>query len=121
MVALNSGSFFPLTHPENVSLAGIDGLYFHRKSLIAIQIDNNRNRVIRFFLDNKIRRVERARIIESGNPVFQNPTTGVIVADTFYYIANSQLTSFERNKIFSLDKLNEIYILKTRLSVSPSY
>jgi hypothetical protein len=34
-------------------------------------------------------RVERLEIIEANDPVFDEPTLGVLVKDTFYLIANS--------------------------------
>lgn len=116
IINVESKTYFTLPHPENLSLAGIDGLYFYRNSLIAVQNGHRPARVIRFFLNENLNRVEKAKIIESSNPLFMFPTTGVVVGNSFYYIANSQLKSFTKDfKIFPLDKLHQVIILKAEL------
>lgn len=103
-----------LTAPETISLIGIDGMYFYRNSLIAIQNGVRPHRVMRFFLNKNFDRVERAEVIEANNPLFNEPTLGVMVKNDFYYVANSQWGSFsDDNVIFPLDKLHEPIILKT--------
>jgi hypothetical protein len=51
-------------------------------------------------------------------PEFDTPTTGVIVGDEFYFIANSQLTQIigSGGKIKNPEKLKETIILKIRLN-----
>jgi hypothetical protein len=57
-----------------------------------------------------------AEIIEMNNEYFQEPTTGAIAGDEFYYIANSQLGSYDNEgNLWPMDKLNEVVILKTKL------
>jgi DNA-binding beta-propeller fold protein YncE len=102
----------------NTTLSGIDGLYFYNNTLIGIQ--NNagpQSRVMQFELNNEMNTVVQATILESGNPLFNVPTTGVIVGDELYFIANSQLRSFNADgTIFSEDKLQPTIILKLSLS-----
>ncbi|MBN2414528.1 hypothetical protein JXO52_01730 [bacterium] len=58
-----------------------------------------------------------AEIIERGNPHFALPTTGVIVNDLFYYIANSQIyRTDEHRKLLPAEQLDEVVILKTVLN-----
>jgi hypothetical protein len=45
-------------------------------------------RVVRFALDPSGWRVRRAEVLERGHPAFRYPTTGVLVGDTLYYVAN---------------------------------
>jgi len=101
----------------NTTLSGIDGLYCYGNDVIAIQ--NNagpQTRVMRFELNKEMNRVVRATILESGNPLFNFPTTGVIINDEFYFIANSQLRSFNaEGLIFAEDKLQPTIILKLPL------
>jgi hypothetical protein len=33
--------------------------------------------------------------LEAANPAFQEPTLGVVVEDTFYFVANSQWNRFD--------------------------
>ena len=100
------------------TLSGIDGLYFYNNNLIAIQNGvGPQSRVVRFELNKEMNSVVRATILESGNPLFNIPTTGVIVNDELYFIANSQLRSFTADgTIYSDDKLQPTIILKLPLS-----
>lgn len=102
----------------NTTLSGIDGLYSYGNDLVAVQ--NNAGpqaRVMRFELNKEMNSVVKSVILESGNPLFNVPTTGVIVNDEFYFIANSQLRSFSPDgTIFPLDKLQPTIILKLSLS-----
>jgi DNA-binding beta-propeller fold protein YncE len=101
---------------EGVTLLGIDGLYFYRGSLVGIQNGARPERVVRFFLTPAFDRVERVQVLDAGNPLFDVPTTGVIAGDSFYYIANSQVDSFDSmGRIFPLNKLKEPVILKVKL------
>jgi len=90
VVDLPAGRVAYLTTPPDVSTAQIDGLYAWRGSLVAVQTAPTLERVVRFDLDAAGTRVERAVVLERGHPAFQQPTTGVIVDDDLYYIANSQ-------------------------------
>ena len=88
-----SGERFPLPAPENVTLAGIDGLYFHRGSLVAVQNGVEPNRIAAFPLAAQLDRVTGCRVLERGNPLFDIPTTGAVAGNGFYYMANTQLTA----------------------------
>ena len=79
-----------LEAPDDVTTSDIDGLYWHPAGLIAVQTARGLERVVRFELDPSGRGVRRAVVLERANPLFRNPTTGVLVGDTLYYIANSQ-------------------------------
>lgn len=102
----------------NTTLCGIDGLYFYNNTLIGIQNGAGpQSRVMQFELNKEMNSVVRSTILESGNPLFNLPTTGVIVGDEFYFIANSQLRSFNADgTIFSEDKLQPTIILKLSLN-----
>ncbi|NUM80409.1 SMP-30/gluconolactonase/LRE family protein [bacterium] len=106
-----------LTCPATTTLTGIDGLYWHKNALIAVQNGAGPHaRIMRFFLNATGDGVDRAEILEYGNPIYNIPTTGVIVNNEFYFIANSQLRSFtEDGKIFDLDQLKEPVVMKVKL------
>lgn len=80
---LNQGGAKP------VALSGVDGLYFDRGSLILVQNGTSPERVVRMQLDPKMTRVVSEQMIERATPTLGDPTHGVIVGDSFYYIANS--------------------------------
>jgi hypothetical protein len=88
-VDLESREVALLPAPDSVSTAAIDGLYWHRGSLLAVQGLPTLARVVRYALSPDGRRVESSAVLERG-PEVREPTTGVIVGDRFYYIANSQ-------------------------------
>jgi sugar lactone lactonase YvrE len=105
-----------LSAPENLAWIGIDGMYFYKNSLIAIQNGINPHRVVRFFLSKNHERIERAEVIEANNPFFNEPTLGVLVRDIFYYVANSQWGSFNKDgTIFPPEKLQEPIIMRVKL------
>lgn len=103
-----------LTAPADVSLKGIDGLYFHRNTLIAVH--PGRRVVRRYFLDAAMKSVTRAETLEANHPMMNVPTTGVIVGDQFYYVANAQFGSFDKDgSLFPTERLFEPVILKVNL------
>jgi sugar lactone lactonase YvrE len=103
-----------VSHPETMTLSGIDGLYFYDHSLIGVQ--PSLNRVARYFLNQKGDAVEGLEIIDARNPLFNFPTTGTIAGSTFYYIANSQAYSFNPDgSLYPPEKLKEVVILRADL------
>lgn len=71
------------------ALNGIDGLYFDRGKLIAVQNGTSPERVIAFALDASLSKIESETIIEQATATLGDPTHGVVVDKDFYYIANS--------------------------------
>ncbi|NJO91606.1 MAG: hypothetical protein HC831_23565 [Chloroflexia bacterium] len=91
-------------------------MYFYKNSLIIIQ-NSTPQRVLRTYLSDDFTEVVKYENLEINNPIFNIPTTGVIINDTFYYIANSQLTDYdEEGNIFPISKLVETQILKINLT-----
>jgi sugar lactone lactonase YvrE len=71
------------------ALNGIDGLYFDRGRLIAVQNGTSPERVVAFTLDASLTRIESEAIIERSTGTLGDPTHGVVIDNDFYYIANS--------------------------------
>ena len=112
-----TGERFPLPAPDNVTLAGIDGLYFHRGSLVAVQNGVEPNRVVAFPLSARLDRVTGCRVLERGNPLFDIPTTGAVAGDGFYFMANTQLTALgPGNVVKEPEKRKPVVILWMELS-----
>lgn len=102
------------------SVGGIDGLYFHRDSLIAVQPFEQSRKVARFRLTPSLDAVEGIDTLEASHPVFRQPTTGVIVGDDFYFIANAQLQAFRAmHATGTIDRsaLADVVILRRPLPV----
>src|SRR5262249_34212984 len=68
------------------TLAGIDGLYWHRGSLIAIQNGMGLRRLMIFRLTGDGSRVASAEVLENRTALTELPTKGAIVGDDFYFI-----------------------------------
>ncbi len=77
------------------ALSGIDGLYLHGRTLIATQNGTSPERVVRFELDESLKRVESESVVERATPTLGDPTHGVVVDGSFYYIANSGWDAIE--------------------------
>jgi len=78
-----------LDAPPDVALYGIDGLAWTRGALIGVQNGVEPARVVRLAVDPEMRRVTDVTIIDMGHPSVAEPTLGVVVGDTYYYVANS--------------------------------
>jgi len=113
-IDIQSKKYALLAQPDDISLCRIDGMYVHRDSLVCMQ--NGLNRISRFYLNPAGDTVERLEIVETRNPHFILPTTGVFVGDWFYYIANSQAYCINRDgTLFPPEQLKDVVILKTEL------
>jgi hypothetical protein len=78
---------------DDVCLYGIDGLYYYKSSLVAIQNGVQPNRVVRIDLDEKgtVPQVTGMQVLAANLPEFDEPTLGVLKRnDMFYFVANSQ-------------------------------
>ena len=103
-----------LARPDSIDVLGIDGLYSVKGALVGVQ-GWRRNRVQRFELSADGARITRAEVLEANHPMFMNPTTGVVVGDELYYVANSQFGSFASNgSLFPPERLFETVILRVR-------
>lgn len=107
-----------LAAPPDATLAGIDGLRMHGGDLIAIQNGVRPHRVIRLALTPDGTGVKTATILEMNNPLFDEPTLGVVAGEDFVYVANSQWGSFDKGGVlWPIEKLKEPAIL--RLTLDP--
>ncbi len=105
-----------MQRPETVYTSGIDGLYFFDNSLIAIQNRYQPNRVVRYRLTESGSAILQQKILEQNHADFNEPTLGVVVNRDFFYIANSQWSSFNDDRtMLPADKLTAPTILKIRL------
>ena len=70
---------------------GIDGLYAHDGALIGVQGAGFKGRVARFELSPEGDAVTGVRVLETDNPVFDEPTPAAPAGDRLYVLANAQL------------------------------
>ena len=95
-VDLSDGSVNRVRTPESISPHGIDGLYRHGNSLIAIQNGIQPNRVARFDLSEDGASVVGGDILAMNLPWFDDPNLGQVIDDRFVFIANSHWPRFDR-------------------------
>jgi hypothetical protein len=101
-----------------ISPSGSDGLYFYDNSLIGIiNIVSERNgRVARFYLDASAQAITHAAVLDCNHPLYQWPTTGVVVGNSFFYIANSQFGSFNgEQRTFPKKYLHKVAVMRLKL------
>jgi sugar lactone lactonase YvrE len=90
-IDLADRSVTTIARPQGATLIGIDGLYWSKGGLIAVQNVGMRGRVLRLGLNAARDAVERVEVLEAGGPVLDTPTTAAVVGDRAYVLANAQL------------------------------
>ena len=104
--------------PLDVSLKGIDGLYWYENSLLAIQNGVNPFRLTRYYLNKEGTTIIKFEVLEKDHPAFNEPTLGTVRGNNFYYIANSQWSGYDKDhQPKPAAQLQDIVVLKLLLSV----
>jgi sugar lactone lactonase YvrE len=107
----------PVAAPSTLTLFGIDGLYFWKGHLIAIQNAFPPARVMRLKLDESGTRVAASLPLDAGHPELAAPTTGVVDGDALLLIANSQRMQYDRYGLpIDKSKLKGVGIWKSDLA-----
>ena len=110
-----------LEHPELThTTQGMDGLKYHRGSLVAVHngpMDSTQHKVLQFHLKDRNKRISSVETLDANNPQFVIPTTGVVVRNKYYLIANSNLSLLDQRNYTIPDrsKLKETVVLEYRL------
>ncbi len=118
-INISDGSVQLLKNNTSTTLLGIDGLYFYGGRLIATQNGVNPHRVLSLDPGRDITSIDDYEILESNNPLFDEPTLGVIVKDEFFFIANSQWARFDKSgAIYPDERLDYPRILKISLGTT---
>jgi sugar lactone lactonase YvrE len=90
-----SGEIERVSADSATNLYGIDGLYRHGNSLIAIQNGIRPNRVVQLYLADHGTAVGESRILAMNLPEFDEPNLGQVAGNDFYFIANSHWNRFD--------------------------
>lgn len=96
----------------NVTLLGIDGLYFQQNKLIAIQNGTAPNRIISFALNSQMNEITDFTVLEANHQDFNEPTLGLFIGKDFYFVANSQWGLVDEKATLQTNKLKNTVILK---------
>jgi len=97
------------------TLAGADGLYWHRGQLIAVQNGIGTPRIAVFQLASDSLHVTKTTVLESRSSFAVLPTTGALKDDDFYFIVNSQLDNLNGDRVLDVTKLEPVRIAKLRI------
>ncbi len=102
---------------DRYMVMGYDGLYQYNNTLIGIQNTFFPESIQKVTLNASSDRAERIDFLCDRDAKFNAPTTGVIVGDEFYFIANSQLLQIigGKGKIKDPATLEETIIMKIKL------
>ena len=95
-ISLSDGAMRKLRVPSGTTDYGIDGLYRHGSTLVAIQNGIRPHRVSAFELDDDGLSIRRGRTLAANLPEFDEPTLGVVRGDELYFVANSHWNRFDR-------------------------
>jgi len=110
-----------LEPPQNAALLGIDGLYFYRGSLLAVQNGLKPNRILRLFLNKNFSKIDRVEVLEANQPAMSEPTLGVVAGGIFYFMANSQWGLVDdKGQAAPNDKWKDPVVLQINLEAPPS-
>ncbi|GAB5401080.1 MAG: hypothetical protein Aureis2KO_26650 [Aureisphaera sp.] len=116
-IELKNGIAKEVKVPSNLKIKhreSIDGLYFYKNSLIGVQSDIGT--IQQFHLNEAKDEIVSTELLEVNHPMMDHPTTGEIINDHFYYIANAQFGSFsEDGSLYPMEQLYEPIILKVKL------
>jgi hypothetical protein len=88
LLDLSSYRVLWLSTQNKYALTGTDGLYWYQDRLIAIQNGLAPERILSLTLNPERTRITAEQIIESGTPDL-DPTHGLIVAGSLYFIENA--------------------------------
>ncbi len=108
----------PMRKPESISTSGIDGLVFYKGSLIGVINSKDYESemyIARYKLSPDLREIDGMSIIDKGNPLFNLPTTCVMVDDYLYCLANTSLRIFLQKKMNYENELHNPVILKYKI------
>jgi hypothetical protein len=107
----------PITHPK-FFIIGTDGLYRYENSLIGVQNVTYPEGIMKLTMDATGSAFNSIEYLISNHPLFDTPTTGVIVGNEFFFIANSQLLQIIGNngKIKNAGDLHDTVIMKIKLN-----
>ena len=89
----------------HATLAGIDGLYYRKGTLIAVQNGIGQPRVVAFRLNRDNTSVSQTTVLENRTSFTKLPTTGALRDNDFYFITNSGIDNLDGARILDVTKL----------------
>ncbi|HWR50159.1 MAG TPA: hypothetical protein VN428_03575 [Bryobacteraceae bacterium] len=112
LIDLERKAVRPLDRPASLTLAAIDGLYYHGDRLIGIQNYTVIDRVVSWKLNASGDAVLSEDILARGGKRLEDPTTGAFLGGKFYFIANSGIPYWKEGKVTKPDALRPTAIIE---------
>jgi sugar lactone lactonase YvrE len=111
-VDLKTGASAEVDPGPHNTVAGIDGLYWHKGSLIGVQNGIGTPRVAVFRLSADGLHVAKTTVLANN---LTTPTTGAVKGDDFYFIVNSQADNLNGTHILDVTTLQPVRIAVAHL------
>src|SRR5262249_16931210 len=92
------------------TLAGADGFYWYKGSLIGVQYGTGARRLMRWQLSPDGTQVTSSEVLERGTEFVKDPTTGAIFEGKFYFMAKTGIDNLDDDKIVDEKKLEPLRI-----------
>jgi sugar lactone lactonase YvrE len=118
LVGLETKALRPIGNVEAVGRQGIDGLVYYRGGLIGVVNGVKRVEdihIARYRLSPDGREILAVSTIDKANPLFNIPTTCVIVGDSLFCLADTSLGVYLSGRMKDTDKLQKPAVLKYAL------
>ncbi|HKV26061.1 MAG TPA: hypothetical protein VJN93_15815 [Candidatus Acidoferrum sp.] len=109
-IDLTSGKSADVDPGPRSTLAGIDGLYWYKGSLIGVQNGIGAPRIALFRFSADGLHIVRTTVLENRSRFTMSPTTGAIRGSDFYFIANSPVDDLNDNKVMDTTRLEPVRI-----------
>jgi len=119
LIDLKTKAMRPIGNPAAADDFGIDGLLFHQGGLVAVVngvATEEDIHIARYDLSPDGREIRSRSIIDKANPLFNIPTTAVIVGDDLFCLADTGLGVFLKNQMNDRSKLRNPTVLKYNLA-----
>jgi sugar lactone lactonase YvrE len=105
-----------IDQPDDVTLAGLNGLSRVGDGFVAVQNALQPNRVVRIHLDANAARVTSVETLDSNLPNYAGPLQGTVSSGDFLYIANGQIGLGDfKTGAFADDKAQPTTVLRLPL------
>ena len=115
LVDLQTGLSSDVHAGPHSTLAGIDGLYWWKGNLVAVQNAIGSPRIAMFRLSKDGKQVVQTTVLENRPSFRFVPTTGAIRGRNFYFIIDSQADKMDGDKVMKTTKLEATRIGILRL------
>lgn len=103
-----------LKFPEGATMKGIDGLLWHKKTLIAIHNGVKPIRIMQYFL-NDSNEIVRAKVLDNNRSEFNEPALGTLVANKFYFFSNAPWYAYDKEGVLDESKIDFPTLYSNRL------